>query len=280
MSFVLGVVLMSAVVGLLLLRSAMALAGGSDPSVRPSSAAVIPAAQNLVTIEPGPTEGPILPGYVWPLASPKITLPFGPSSWGEFIVDGQHFHDGVDMASSCGDNVMAAHDGTVLAASRQYDDFMGWTSDLTPYYNLLNRKKWWDSLPIVIVIDDGDGYRSIYAHESKVTVKVGQQVKAGQVIGYEGATGNASGCHVHFGLFSTTEAATFTLDPGIVSRDLMPAKEVARINPLLVLPFRCEIDEMRALRPIEAAPCPQFTTPAPTRYSTPTPPGSEGPAGV
>ena len=83
------------------------------------------------------------------------------------------FHDGVDIASNCGDNVRAAHDGTVLAAGRQYDDYMGWTSSLKPYYNLLDTKHWWNSLPIVIVIDDGDGYRSIYAHEYQVLVKPG-----------------------------------------------------------------------------------------------------------
>jgi len=209
-------------------------------------------------------------GYVWPLIDAKISLPFGPTAWGEFIVDGQKFHDGVDMATQCGDIVHAAHDGVVLAASREYDAYMGWTSDIAPYYHLLDTKRWWNSLPIVIVIDDQDGYRTIYAHEYKVTVKPGDLVTAGQVIGYEGATGNASGCHVHFGIFKVSETATFQLDPLIVARDLMPAYEIARIDPLLVLPFRCEIEEMRALRPVEAAPCPLLSTPAPPAKATPT----------
>jgi murein DD-endopeptidase MepM/ murein hydrolase activator NlpD len=213
---------------------------------------------------PSPSPAVDLTGYVWPLVQARVTLPFGPTSWGEFIVDGQLFHDGVDMATQCGDNVHAAHDGVVLAASRQYDDYMGWTGDLAPYYHLLDTKHWWDSLPIVIVIDDGDGYRSIYAHESRVIVKLGQHVKAGQVIGYEGATGNATGCHVHFGLFSPTETATFQLDPAVVTRDLLPSSEIARIDPLLVLPFRCEISEMRTLRPIEAAPCPPLPSASPS----------------
>jgi murein DD-endopeptidase MepM/ murein hydrolase activator NlpD len=151
----------------------------------------------------------------------------------------------------------------ILAAGRQYDDYMGWTSSLTPYYNLLTAKHWWDSLPIVIVIDNGDGYRSIYAHEYQVLVKVGQKVKAGDVIGYEGQTGNASGCHVHFGLFNPTDTGRFQLDPAIVSKDLMPAEEIARIDPLLVLPFRCQFEEMRALRPSEAVGCPPLPTPTP-----------------
>jgi hypothetical protein len=133
---------------------------------------------------------------------------------------------------------------------------MGWTGDLAPYYHLLDTKHWWDSLPIVVVIDDGDGYRSIYAHEYQVTVKPGQHVKAGQVIGYEGATGNASGCHVHFGLFSPTETATFAARSGgrregpdarVRDRPDRPAAGPA-------VPLR--VEEMRTLRPIEAAPCP------------------------
>jgi murein DD-endopeptidase MepM/ murein hydrolase activator NlpD len=264
----LGVVLMAVVVGGLLLRSALATPRAAAATANPSPAPGRTATQATPT--PDPTPYLNLRGYVWPLIGATVTLPFGPSDWGEFIVDGKHFHDGVDMATKCGDNVMAAHDGVVLAASRKYDDYMGWTSSLAPYYNLLDTKHWWESLPIVVVIDDGDGYRSIYAHEYQVTVTPGQHVKAGQVIGYEGATGNASGCHVHFGLFSPTEKATFQLDPNVVAKDLMPSAEIARINPLLVLPFHCEIEEMRTLRPIEAAPCPVLPTPSPSVKATPT----------
>jgi hypothetical protein len=257
--FVIGVVMMVVVVGGLMLRSTMAKSAVVPPT---DSAAPFGTASRAIapTVAPAVSVSPYLglTGYVWPLAGPTITLPFGPSGWGEFFVDGQRFHDGVDMASACGDNVMAAHDGVVLAAGRQYDDFMGWVGDLAPYYNLLDTKRWWNSLPIVIVIDDGDGYRSIYAHESKVTVAPGQHVTAGQVIGYEGQTGNASGCHVHFGLFSPTEKATFDLDPAVVKADL-----------ILVLPFRCEFEDMRALRPVEAAPCPVFTTPSPEAGASP-----------
>lgn len=215
---------------------------------------------------------PNLTGYVWPLqGSVVVTLPFGPSDWGEFFLDGKRIHDGVDMATKCGDFVHAAHDGVVLAASREYDAYMGWVGDIAPYIALVNKKNWWPSLPIVIVIDDGYGYRSIYAHEYQVTVKPGQHVKAGQVIGYEGATGNASGCHVHFGLFSPSQTATFELDPAIVAKDLMPRYEIARIDPLLALPFRCEIEEMRTLRPDLASPCPVLPTAQPSGKAAQTP---------
>jgi murein DD-endopeptidase MepM/ murein hydrolase activator NlpD len=222
-------------------------------------------AQPSLAPTPEPSRDPTIPpvsltGYVWPLAAPVITLPFGPSDWGDFFYEGKRFHDGIDMASNCGDPVYAAHDGKVLATGTAYDAQMGWVESLQPYTELFNRKHWWSSLPLTVVIDDGDGFRAIYAHEYKITVKVGQQVKAGQVIGYEGATGNATGCHVHFGLFDPSETATFSLDPGIVQRDLLPEHEVARVDPMYVLPFRCEILQMRKIYPDKARACPIVPT--------------------
>jgi murein DD-endopeptidase MepM/ murein hydrolase activator NlpD len=238
---------------------------GSDPSGAVAGETdTRPATSDPGAIARDPTMPPeTMTGYQWPLAQPVITNPFGPSDWGDFFYRGVRIHDGVDMASWCGDNVMAAHDGTVLAVGTQYDDYMGWVESLQPYKDLFDRKHWWSSLPLTIVIDDGNGFRSIYAHESKITVKVGQKVRAGQVIGYEGATGNATGCHVHYGLFSPDETAVFALDPDIVAHDSLPAHEVARVNPLYVLPFRCEIEEMRELFPDLADPCPPLPTPTP-----------------
>lgn len=237
-------------------------------SLGPSGLAIV---ASLPTASPPPSGSPeSLTGYAWPLAGAQVTLPFGPSGFGEWIVDGQPFHDGVDMATWCGDRVLAAHDGVVLAASRHYDDYMGWDGSLQPYYDWLNRHNYWNSLPIVIVIDDGDGYRSIYAHEASVTVKPGQKVKRGDLIGYEGLSGQDTGCHVHFGLFSPANEEVIALDPAIVVKDHMPTGEIARIDPLLVLPFRCEVDEMRAMRPAEASHCVVAPTFQPTPRATAT----------
>jgi murein DD-endopeptidase MepM/ murein hydrolase activator NlpD len=126
----------------------------------------------------------------------------------------------------------------VLAAGRHYDKVMGWDGDLGPYLARLDKKRLWATLPIVVVIDDGNGYRSIYAHFGKVTVKRGQTVKAGKLIGYEGATGRASGCHLHYGLFSPAERDRFAIDTAVAKRMKLPRYEVARIDPLLVLPPR------------------------------------------
>jgi murein DD-endopeptidase MepM/ murein hydrolase activator NlpD len=194
-----------------------------------------PAGRELLPPQPGE-----LTGYVWPLARGRISLPFKAIPGGSRIKDGKLWHDGLDMASFCGDHVMAAHDGKVLAAGRRYDEFVGWVGSLRPYYKLLDKKQMWNDLPIVVVIDDGNGYRSIYAHFSKVMVAAGDAVRAGDVIGLEGRTGHASGCHVHYGLFSPLETRTFGVRADILKRLRVPAAEIARIDPIQVLPGGAE----------------------------------------
>lgn len=228
-----------------------AVAGAAEAaSPMPSPSVVLPTRIDPGSVPPRPTDAdgprpvagrgapPIasLTGYEWPIKAGRISLPFKAIPGGTRIKDGKLFHDGVDMASFCGAPVGAAHAGVVLAAGRRFDLQVGWIGDLTPYFHILDVRKAWHDLPNVVVIDDGNGYRSIYAHFRDVTVKVGQRVKAGQLIGYEGATGHASGCHVHFGLFSPDETATFGVRADILRRLKLPRYEIARIDPLLVLP--------------------------------------------
>ena len=228
-----------------------AAAGGSRAPVDPapsrsprSGGRTPPSAEPTTDPGPGgPNKGgprPVadLRGYQWPLPNGRLTLPFGPTPWGSRIVDGERFHDGIDLATFCGDRVVAAHEGVVLAAGRRYDAYMGWRGDLTPYFRRLDAKQLWITLPIVVVIDDGNGYRSVYAHFASVVVKRGQHVAAGELLGYEGRTGRASGCHLHYGLFSPDESATFALDPAAVKRMKLPAAEIARVDPRDVLPPR------------------------------------------
>jgi len=177
-----------------------------------------------------------LTGYVWPIQKGRISLPFKAIPGGTRISDGKLFHDGLDMASFCGAPVGSAHDGVVLAAGRHFDDQLGWIGDLQPYYHILDVRHLWKDLPNVVVIDDGNGYRSMYAHFADVTVKPGQHVNAGQLIGHEGATGHASGCHVHYGLFSPFETKTFGVRADILRHLKLPKYEIARIDPALVLP--------------------------------------------
>lgn len=249
---------------------------GASPSPDRGARATAPVTPRPTAMPlPTPTSEPTAPppdsltGYVSPLPRGRLTLPFGPTPWGSRIVGGQPFHDGVDLATFCGDRVVAAHAGTVLAAGRKYDQHMGWVGDLKPYLDRLDAKSLWSTLPIVVVIDDGNGYRSIYAHFREAVVKRGDVVKAGQLIGYEGQTGRASGCHVHYGLFSPLETATFEIDPDVVKRMKVPKLEIARVDPVLVLP-------MHAPKP-KPTPSPSVAPASPVDGLEPAPLASDAP---
>jgi murein DD-endopeptidase MepM/ murein hydrolase activator NlpD len=84
------------------------------------------------------------------------------------------FHEGVDLEADYGDTVRAAAAGTVVANG--YDGGYG----------------------IKIDLDHGNGYHTWYAHLSRVDVEVGQHVYKGEVIGAVGATGFATGPHLHY----------------------------------------------------------------------------------
>ncbi len=119
--------------------------------------------------------------------------------------------------------MVAAHDGRVLAAGRKFDPFIGWLGSLGPHTRRMDRlDKWWE-LPITVIVDDGDGYRAVYAHFNAVSVKPGQLIRAGQQIGWEGATGFATGCHVHFGLVQHARDEAVRAPPGCPCPDEVPA---------------------------------------------------------
>ena len=84
------------------------------------------------------------------------------------------FHNGVDMAADTGSPILAAADGTVIAAS--YSSSMG----------------------NYVMIDHGGGLYTIYMHASALYVSQGQSVTAGTQIAAVGSTGNSTGPHLHF----------------------------------------------------------------------------------
>lgn len=145
-------------------------------------------------------------------------------------------HDGIDISSFCGAHVVAAHDGVVLSAGRHYEGYTGWVGDLGPYRDRLDRRSGWGGLAIGVVIDDGNGYRSIYLHLNLATVEKGDVVRAGDMLGYQGSTGVATGCHLHYAIFSPLERRTIGVDPKLTRETRLPNLKIARIDPLLVLP--------------------------------------------
>ena len=177
-----------------------------------------------------------LTGYQWPIENARITNAFGPGRDGSFVVDGRSFHDGLDVSSFCGARIRAAHDGVVLSAGRHHEASLGWVGDLGPFRAKLDRRNGWGGQAIVVVVDDGNGYRSVYAHLGKAVVQRGDRLRAGDLLGYEGASGNATGCHLHYSLFSPLETRTITLQGRIAEKTRLPRLLTARIDPLTVLP--------------------------------------------
>jgi len=86
----------------------------------------------------------------------------------------REFHNGVDFNGERGSDILAVADGVVAFSGRH-----------NSYGNMVD-------------IDHGNGFMTRYAHNSSNLVKPGQRVRAGEVIGKMGATGRATGTHVHF----------------------------------------------------------------------------------
>ncbi|HYW76653.1 MAG TPA: M23 family metallopeptidase [Gammaproteobacteria bacterium] len=106
-----------------------------------------------------------------PVRGGWISSPYG---WRTDPFTGEReFHYGIDFAGHEGAKVHAVAAGVVTWAGPRYG-----------YGNL-------------VIINDGDGYMTYYAHNKKVLVKVGQIVRRGDVISLMGETGRATGPHVH-----------------------------------------------------------------------------------
>ncbi len=83
-------------------------------------------------------------------------------------------HTGLDIAASKGTQIKVVADGTVISA--EYSGSYGY----------------------LVKVDHGNGVETWYAHTSKMYVKKGEKVKAGDVIALVGSTGNSTGPHLHF----------------------------------------------------------------------------------
>lgn len=87
----------------------------------------------------------------------------------------EKFHSGIDFSSTLNTEAYATGDGVVFDVE----------SNEWGYGNM-------------VIIDHGYGYKTRYAHLQKAAVRKGQKVKRGQVIGFIGATGKATGVHLHY----------------------------------------------------------------------------------
>ena len=116
--------------------------------------------------------------FTWPLATHTITA-------GWYYSDGK-LHRAIDLRAAVGTPVYAAEDGTV-------DWVQAWdghsTSGDQSYGNLVRIRH---------ADYNGGKLQTLYAHLQRVTVKNGQAVREGELIGYSGNTGNSTGPHLHF----------------------------------------------------------------------------------
>lgn len=105
--------------------------------------------------------------FIWPVDGGKVTC----------HINGYWGHTGMDIGASRGTIVRAAASGTVTKAVRG-----GYNYGYGTY----------------VRINHGNGVETLYAHMSDIAVSYGTTVQQGQIIGYVGMTGNASGNHCHF----------------------------------------------------------------------------------
>jgi peptidoglycan hydrolase-like protein with peptidoglycan-binding domain len=103
----------------------------------------------------------------WPMTAPVLSDPFGPR--------GNKWHSGIDLPAPLGTPVYAARSGVVTWA--------GW------------RDGGWG---LLVVVNHGHEERSMYAHLSRIDVRVGVWIGQGVRVGRIGASGDATGPHLHF----------------------------------------------------------------------------------
>jgi murein DD-endopeptidase MepM/ murein hydrolase activator NlpD len=122
--------------------------------------------------------------FLWPTAG-RITQPFGCTGfWAEPSRGScRHFHNGIDVANRRGTPIYAAAAGRIR--------FVG-------------RDPWWHDGDWLILISNGSGFRTLYAHmkaEHLRGIRGGRHVRQGQLIGHMSDTGNATGVHLHWGVY-------------------------------------------------------------------------------
>ncbi|KKQ92961.1 MAG: hypothetical protein UT16_C0001G0027 [Candidatus Azambacteria bacterium GW2011_GWA2_39_10] len=129
---------------------------------------------------------PARPGELtWPLLG-RLTQSYGPTSVTGFYNDAYKFHNGIDITLEYGAPIRASLDGTVVASGDNGRYVYG---------------NW-------LAIRHNNGLTTLYAHFSAKTATVGEYVRQGQIIGYEGSSGFVTGPHLHFTVYSTNTFRT------------------------------------------------------------------------
>ena len=117
--------------------------------------------------------------FQWPEDNYRITQGYGKTAYSRRGAYGGAPHNGIDIASGMGSQIRAIGDGEIVANGFN-SGWGNWVAIKHPPYNLV----------------------SVYGHMSSLSfLRVGTQVKTGEVIGYEGSTGNSTGSHLHLSIY-------------------------------------------------------------------------------
>ncbi len=108
-------------------------------------------------------------------------------------------HNGIDIGMPIGTPVQAALAGTVLGTGNT--DLAHSSSGAMCY----SFGKW-------VAVKHANGLATVYAHLSQISVSTGQSVDTGQLLGYSGMTGYATGPHLHFGVYASAGIQILTLN--------------------------------------------------------------------
>ena len=114
-----------------------------------------------------------------PLGTGRFILPTGSNYRSGY--DFGRYHGGIDFGGKMGNLIFAADSGTVVFAGEsinQLGQFVGYGR--------------------YVVVDHGNGYQTLYAHNTSLNVTCGQQLTEGDTIAYMGSTGKSTGPHSHF----------------------------------------------------------------------------------
>lgn len=154
--------------------------------------------------------------FVDPVPKGRISQGYGRTDFALKTYKGQ-WHNGIDIAAPIGTELYAADDGTVINMGNQ-DRFCPRAA-----YGKF------------IVIKHNNGLTTLYGHMSLQIVSIGQKVTRGQLIGYVGKTGWATGPHVHFTVFAsqTLTPARAGYPEGTKPSTCGPMPVGGDINPLL-----------------------------------------------
>ncbi|OGG69564.1 hypothetical protein A3F27_00385 [Candidatus Kaiserbacteria bacterium RIFCSPHIGHO2_12_FULL_53_13] len=149
----------------------------------------------------------------WPLDKVAVTQQFGDTSFARSGGYNGKGHNGIDLRAQIGTPVRAALTGTVIG-----------TGDTGSVRGCYSYGRW-------ILIQHGNGLDTLYAHLSQISASKGQSVGTGQLIGYSGQTGYATGPHLHFGVY--VSSATQIMRLGDATKQKTPcANAIMPIAPL------------------------------------------------